>query len=758
MAKPQKNAQVPAVVANGKYRLEKRIGGGSFGEIYKGAHTTTNELFAVKLEPVASKIPQLLYECKLYKHLSGGVGIPVIKWCGTEANYNIMVMELLGKSLEDLMCDKSRPHFSLKSAIMVVDQIICRLEYLHNKDYIHRDIKPDNFIMGKNANKKTVYMIDFGLAKRYRDSSTHQHIPFKDGRGMTGTVRYASINSQQGMEQGRRDDLESVGYISIYFITGTLPWQGLKIDNRNAKFRAICDMKMSIPVDQLCKECPPEIMSYMKYVKDLAFDAKPDYNYLRKLLRAMFMKNSFTLDYIYDWTVPEGQEEKEDENKDIKKKKKNEDGETIESSNTRENNASQNSERSEGYFEKDNTTGARSSGGGTGKTTGSSMNVSSSTKHTAPSKANNVISPPNQNANLPSSTPNSANRPGRSESPTKRAQAVSSSSAPNAGNAAPQGQAVPSPASQLVPQPLATVPSQAPHGTMPVSSLTQQQQQQLLFMEQQMKHLLVQAQTMNQQLQELYRATQQQVNDNNTAPSLTVADKNARNNALITQYNQQSIVITANIDQIKAGAKQLFDNMNLITNTLLPPSTSSPPSSSSSATTTSTPLVSLTSSSHPSVSVPAPASVPVSVPPRSLGGGGGGGSGGNAGSVGVAPPAQSSSTASTPPPFSTRQTGHLPDPALIAPRLQVVQDELNKITLAEQKNGGKLPPDQIALKSRLSQQYTELYQVFVYAQQQQMQQQQQLYVLQQQQQQQQQLQRTNSHIQGQGPSGVSKKK
>ncbi|KAA6387019.1 MAG: putative Casein kinase I, partial [Streblomastix strix] len=154
-----------------------------------------------------------------------------------------------------------------------------------------------------------------GLAKRYRDSSTHQHIPYREDKGLTGTVRYASINSHHGIEQSRRDDLESIGYVLIYFLTGTLPWQGLKIENRANKFRAICDMKMSIPVETLCKDCPTEFAQYMKYVKDLNFDAKPDYFYLRRLFRSLFLKQGFTLDFVYDWTNEENQKSQEEQKK-----------------------------------------------------------------------------------------------------------------------------------------------------------------------------------------------------------------------------------------------------------------------------------------------------------------------------------------------------------------------------------------------------------------------------------------------------------
>ncbi|KAK2951276.1 putative Casein kinase I [Blattamonas nauphoetae] len=294
----------------GHFKLEYRIGAGAFGSIYKGTVPGTTEEYAVKLESASAKMPQLMYECKLYKHLAGGPGIPNIKWYGREGNYNVMVMDLLDKSLEDLM-QKGEKKFSLKTTIMVADQMICRIEYLHSRDYIHRDIKPDNFLMGRGKKRNIVYLIDLGLAKRYRDSATHQHIPYREDRGLTGTVRYASINAHHGIEQSRRDDLEAIGYVIIYFLTGSLPWQGLKIENKGQKFRAICDMKMSIPIDTLCKDCPAEFGLYLKYTRDLHFDSKPDYFYLRRLFRSLFLKTGFVLDFVFDWTPALLQQEQE---------------------------------------------------------------------------------------------------------------------------------------------------------------------------------------------------------------------------------------------------------------------------------------------------------------------------------------------------------------------------------------------------------------------------------------------------------------
>ena len=144
-------------------------------------------------------------------------------WFGVEGDYNAMVMDLLGPSLEDMMTFCKRK-FSLKTVLMLADQMIQRIEFLHNNHFIHRDMKPDNFLVGISKKQHIVYLIDFGLAKRFRDPKTGEHIPYKDNKSLTGTARYASVNTHLGIEQSRRDDLESIGFILIYFLKGTLPW------------------------------------------------------------------------------------------------------------------------------------------------------------------------------------------------------------------------------------------------------------------------------------------------------------------------------------------------------------------------------------------------------------------------------------------------------------------------------------------------------------------------------------------------------
>jgi serine/threonine protein kinase len=164
-----------------KYRLGRKIGSGSFGDIYLGTNMTTGEEVAIKLESTKTKHPQLLYESKIYRILHGGLGIPTVRWYGVEGDYNVMVLDLLGPSLEDLFNYCGR-RFNLKTVLMLADQLLSRLEYTHTKSFIHRDVKPDNFLIGLGKRQNIIHIIDFGLAKKYRDPRTHQHISYRDNK------------------------------------------------------------------------------------------------------------------------------------------------------------------------------------------------------------------------------------------------------------------------------------------------------------------------------------------------------------------------------------------------------------------------------------------------------------------------------------------------------------------------------------------------------------------------------------------------
>ncbi|CAN1245156.1 Casein kinase 1-like protein 10 [Linum grandiflorum] len=289
-------------IVGGKFKLGRKIGSGSFGELYLGVNVQTGEEVAVKLESVKTKHPQLQYESKLYMLLQGGTGIPHLKWFGVEVEYNIMVIDLLGPSLEDLFnyCNRK---FTLKTVLMLADQLINRVEYMHSRGFLHRDIKPDNFLMGLGRKANQVYVIDYGLAKKFRDLLTHKHIPYRENKNLTGTARYASVNTHLGIEQSRRDDLESLGFVLMYFLRGSLPWQGLKAGTKKQKYDRISEKKVQTSVDTLCKSYPSEFVTYFKYCHSLRFEDKPDYSYMKRLFRDLFIREGFQFDYVFDWTV-----------------------------------------------------------------------------------------------------------------------------------------------------------------------------------------------------------------------------------------------------------------------------------------------------------------------------------------------------------------------------------------------------------------------------------------------------------------------
>ena len=186
---------------------------------------------------------------------------------------------------------------------MIADQLLQRIEYIHYKSFIHRDIKPDNFLIGLGRQANLIHCIDFGLAKKYRDVKTHQHIPYRENKNLTGTARYASINTHLGIEQSRRDDLEALGYVLMYFMRGALPWQGLQAATKKQKYDLISEKKMSTPVEALCSSYPTEFSAYLNYCRSLKFDDKPDYSYLRKMFKDLFFREGYANDHKFDWTL-----------------------------------------------------------------------------------------------------------------------------------------------------------------------------------------------------------------------------------------------------------------------------------------------------------------------------------------------------------------------------------------------------------------------------------------------------------------------
>ena len=302
-------------IINNRFIIDRKIGNGAFGEIFIGYDKKTGKLVAIKFEDIrkkgkpnttlssGKKTTMLQHEYSIYRDLNvnhgGIIRIPKIHWFGMEGDFNVLVMDFLGNTLESLFMQCGQK-FGLKTTIMIGVQILDLLEYIHRYSYIHRDLKPENFLIGINENRHYIYLIDFGLGKRFKNKNK-QHCELIKGKKLVGTARYASANSHNGLELSRRDDLESLFYILVYFLNGSLPWQGLPGKTRDEKYQNIKNKKNSITIDNLCQGLPDEFKKFILYVKNLDFRERPDYLYLKNLLLYLLNKNGFEFDYNYDW-------------------------------------------------------------------------------------------------------------------------------------------------------------------------------------------------------------------------------------------------------------------------------------------------------------------------------------------------------------------------------------------------------------------------------------------------------------------------
>jgi serine/threonine protein kinase len=281
------------------YKLLIELGSGSFGSVWRVVEKKTNKEYAVKIEDKNNK-SRLKNEYNIYKKLKyGGIsfGIPKVKCYWESEKKCYLFMELLGKSLDQILNDLPGA-FDLATVLKLGIQITKLLEIVHSVGFIHRDIKPNNFLMGIGDNIDHVFIMDFGLSKKY--IVNNEHIKMRVERSLVGTARYASINVHQGFEPSRRDDLESVGYMLVYFLQKHLPWQGLKKKKDCDHIKLIGECKMKTSLDELCKNVPLCFKEYIKYCRSLKFDETPDYNYLKSLFYKTASDDNLDIKYFWE--------------------------------------------------------------------------------------------------------------------------------------------------------------------------------------------------------------------------------------------------------------------------------------------------------------------------------------------------------------------------------------------------------------------------------------------------------------------------
>ena len=284
-----------------KYKPFYQKAHGSFSFIYEGINIETNEHVAIKLEPRNSQSENLLLQNEifyLYK-LRHCPGIVKIITTGRTKKYNILIEPLLGGTLYSLYLDQNK-NFTLKDICLISLQCISRLESVHNKGIIHCDIKPENFCVGLR-DKRIIYLIDFGISKKYRSDRTKKHIQFNITKTMCGTARYASMNALSGLQLSRRDDLESLSYMILYFLTKKLPWQGITAKSLATRYKKIYEKKFELEKWDKFLSLPIQIQNFIKYCRNLGFSEDPNYKLMKNFFYDLMKQNEFVDDKNFSW-------------------------------------------------------------------------------------------------------------------------------------------------------------------------------------------------------------------------------------------------------------------------------------------------------------------------------------------------------------------------------------------------------------------------------------------------------------------------
>ncbi|RIA83620.1 kinase-like domain-containing protein [Glomus cerebriforme] len=299
------------VTVGGHWLVEEKIGEGSFGEVFRAVHVKTKEKCAIKRELINEEHPQLPQEAEFLRMLEGPRFIPKVHWFGQEKLYNALVMDLLGPNMRLVRQAYDKLPVAFVSDIAI--QMVTILEHVHNKGIVYRDVKPDNFLLEQDFEipikelekwdsddppkpledyhplldrSHKISLVDYGLSTFYIDKRTGRHVPKKQPptKYKTGTARYAAIGVHNGLPHARRDDLESLGYVILEMLRGTLPWAGVTARNAIEGWAKMLRMKANIPLEELFEGVPRGFMDFLQYTRNLDFDQEPNYNYARNLL------------------------------------------------------------------------------------------------------------------------------------------------------------------------------------------------------------------------------------------------------------------------------------------------------------------------------------------------------------------------------------------------------------------------------------------------------------------------------------------
>ena len=282
----------------GKYSIKYLISKSTFSEVYFGINVLNGKMYALKIGTNENDNTILKNESYVLLNLKGP-GIPSVISFGVCGKYNILVENLLGKSIHDIWLEKNKK-FNLPDTCIFAIQAISLLEYVHSKNYLHRDIKPTNFLVG-NPDNSQLYLIDFGNAKKFRSSRTGKHIKNNKSNSVFGSLLFLSINAFKGIIQTRKDDLESLGLVIIYLHLGSLPWSEIKSTNIYQSWDKVETIRNIVSNDYICKGMPKEMNTYMNYINNLKYDESPDYEYLRQLFLNILQKIGEPDDQLFSW-------------------------------------------------------------------------------------------------------------------------------------------------------------------------------------------------------------------------------------------------------------------------------------------------------------------------------------------------------------------------------------------------------------------------------------------------------------------------